>query len=236
MNKHIILKVILGKVNTLPDNYNIKNDYKSIFCSKVCPCCCKKRLKNKEFQNKIKIYDNCNQAIQEKMDLSNYLNDSMDFRATSHLLLKSRHRILIPLLNLHMISKKKHLGYNYKNTFIKNMHERLDLPVFSVEDAISQIKKNLSGSSNQEKDSIQRAMDEFFMTNLPRDIIDLNSQILEKSNVINAPLGDNQLKVFSQQNIANIEHNYKGDQKMHEMKIISKNKVAPFLKNTEETK
>ena len=50
--------------------------------------------------------------------------------------------MLMPVISLHMIRKRNKANLYYKNTFIRNMHERVDLPVFSIEDAIAQIKKN----------------------------------------------------------------------------------------------
>ena len=156
----------------LPERYNIKKEFNHITRGKTCSCFFKKQLSDNKFINKMKVYDNCYQAVNEKMDLANYLNDSMNFHATSHLLLKSRHRLLVPLLNLHMIGQKNKSGMVYKNSFLKNMYERVDLPVFSVEDAMSQINKNASKSTAENLSSIEKAMDVFFMTNLPRNIID----------------------------------------------------------------
>lgn len=108
----------------------------------------------------MEIYDQCHQAFSEKMDLANYLNDSMNFHATSHLLLKSRHRLLVPLLSIHLSSKKK--GVEYKNSFLKNIVERTDQPVFSVEDAMTQIRKKVADNSTNQMSAIEKAMDEFF--------------------------------------------------------------------------
>ena len=118
------------------------------------------------------------------MDITNYLNDSMNFHATSHLLLKSRHKILVPFLSLHLTAKKKKSSIQYKNIFTRNIHERTDQPVFSIEDAIIQIKRNTTNSSTNDIDSIEKSMDDFFLTNLPRDIIDIRETHLEKTNMV----------------------------------------------------
>ena len=226
--KHIIQKVILGKVNMLPERYNIKKEFNHITRGKTCSCFFKKQLSDNKFINKMKVYDNCYQAVNEKMDLANYLNDSMNFHATSHLLLKSRHRLLVPLLNLHMIGQKNKSGMVYKNSFLKNMYERVDLPVFSVEDAMSQINKNASKSTAENLSSIEKAMDVFFMTNLPRNIIDQKDCNLERINIIPVVLANNKVRALSQQNLANIIREEKTIEKLNP-KFSSKNKIMPTV-------
>ena len=149
INRYIIQKVILGKPNTVPDKYNIKKEFTQLTCRKHCSCCFKKSTKNPILNDKLKVFDSCQQTIAEKMDLGNYLNDSMKFHITYHLLLKSRHVLLAPLLSLHLSVMKKKPGTEYKNTFMKNMHERTDQPVFSVEDAINQIKRHTIGNPTE---------------------------------------------------------------------------------------
>ena len=227
VNRHIIQKVLLNNANILPGEYNIKKEFNHITRGKVCSCCFKKQLSDSLFVNKIKVYDDCYQSFNEKMDLANYLNDSMNFHATSHLLLKSRHRLLVPLLSLHMIGKKNKSDSVYRNTFLKNMYSRLDLPVFSVEDAVSQINKSASNNTAENLGSIEHAMDVFFMTNLPRDIIDQKECNLEKGNIKPVILVSNKVKALSQQNIANIIKEKKiGNSKP---KFSSKNKIMPSV-------
>ena len=162
VTKHIIVNTILGKTIVLPDKYNIKKDYNNITCRKRCKCCFRKLPNDHILSDKTEVYKNCLQTLDEKMDLGNYLNTIMNFEATSHLLLKSRHRLLTPLLSLHLTTLKKKSSTEYKNSFIKNIYERTDEPVFSVEDAVIQIKKKIVASVKNEMDSIEIAMDMFF--------------------------------------------------------------------------
>lgn len=46
----------------------------------------------------------------------------------------------------------------YKNTFLRNLHEATDLPVFSVEEAVAQLKDNTIKKNEQIQD-----MDKFFL-------------------------------------------------------------------------
>ena len=46
MNKYIILEVILGKANILPEKYNIKKEFTQLTCKKKR--CCFKKLINDE--------------------------------------------------------------------------------------------------------------------------------------------------------------------------------------------
>ena len=228
INKHIIQRVILGKTNMFPEKYNIKKEFNYIACSKVCFCCFKKRLRDKVFKNKVKIYEQCYQAANQKMDLTNYLNDSMNIQATSHLLLKSRHRLLVPLLSLQMTGQKKQSVGDYKNTFLINMYETMDFPVFSVEDAITQIKRNAFNGTTTDLGSIEKAMDVFFLTNFSRDIIDQKDCNLEKINKQSPVLQNNKVKVLSQQNIANV---IKKRKKMTNInsKLNTANKIMPIV-------
>ena len=200
LNKYIIQKVILGKTNFLPEKYNLNKDFTYLSIRKKCFCCFKKTT-DQNLTQKIELFKNCKQTVEEKMDITNYLNDSMNFHATSHLLLKSRHKILVPFLSLHLTAKKKKSSIRYKNIFIRNIHERTDQPVFSIEDAIIQIKRNTTNSSTNDIDSIEKSMDDFFLTNLPRDIIDIRETHLEKTNMVHQIDEPSKIRVLTQQNI-----------------------------------
>lgn len=72
----------------------------------------------------------------------------------------------MPLLTIELFKNKKKEKKGYTSSFGRNLHERTDMPVFTVEDAIKQIK-------NQElnKSDLEWEMDEWFINNIPCDIV-----------------------------------------------------------------
>lgn len=63
------------------------------------------------------------------------------------------------------MKKLKKTG-GYRSSFDRNIHERTDLPVFSVEDAIKQIKDDSTSDT-----ILERSMDDFFLKHLPDELI-----------------------------------------------------------------
>ena len=104
--------------------------------------------------------------LDEKLNLKNYLHDALDFHAVRQLLVKSRHKVLMPTLVLHLTKTKLTQGAEYSSSFARNLHERTDKPVFTIEDAVSQLK-----SVDPNRSEIEKSMDEFFMTHLPENVI-----------------------------------------------------------------
>ena len=110
----------------------------------------------------------CNRLISEKMSLQNYLHDAMDFHAIRQLMVKSRHKILMPTLVLALTKAKLKRGENeYKTSFARNIHERTDRPVFTIDDAIAQLKMG-----DDTRIPMEKAMDDFFLSHLPADVIE----------------------------------------------------------------
>jgi hypothetical protein len=99
----------------------------------------------------------CFTCIDEKMDIKNFLHDSMDFMAIKQLLMKSRHKLLMPTLVLNITRNKTKVSSGYKTSFGRNLHERVDRPVFTVEEAMRQLHDTTEARPQTEKD-----MDEFF--------------------------------------------------------------------------
>ena len=89
----------------------------------------------------------------------------MDFHAVRQLIVKSRHKILMPTLVLHLTKTKINRG-EYRSSFSRNLYERTDRPVFTIEEAVRELKTNDPNRTSLEKD-----MDEFFMTHLPEQVI-----------------------------------------------------------------
>ena len=89
----------------------------------------------------------------------------MDFHAVRQLMVKSRHKILMPTLVLHM-TKTKLIQGEYRSSFSRNLYERTDRPVFTIEEAVGQLKTH-----DPQRTDVERAMDDFFMTHLPVEVI-----------------------------------------------------------------
>ena len=106
-------------------------------------------------------------VIDEKLNLKNFLHDAMDFHAVRQLMVKSRHKILMPTLVLHLTKSKLKQGGEYRSSFARNLHERTDRPVFTITEAINQLK-----TKDPSKTEIEKAMDDFFVAHLPQEIID----------------------------------------------------------------
>ena len=105
--------------------------------------------------------------ISEKLSLKNYLHDAIDFHAIRQLMIKSRHKILIPTLVLSLTKAKLKKGANeYKTSFARNIHERTDRPVFTIEDAVAQLKL-----VDDTRIPVEKAMDDFFLSHLPADVM-----------------------------------------------------------------
>jgi hypothetical protein len=104
----------------------------------------------------------------------------MDFHAVRQLMVKSRHKILMPILVLHLTKTKLNQG-EYRSSFARNLHERTDRPVFTIEEAVSELK-----TGDPKRTDVEKAMDEFFMTHLPEDVIKAardhhNNELVEDS-------------------------------------------------------
>jgi hypothetical protein len=107
----------------------------------------------------------CRLIIGEKLNLKNYLHDAMDFHAVRQLMVKSRHKILMPTLVLNLTKTKLNLG-EYRSSFTRNLYERTDRPVFTIEEAVSELK-----IGDPMRTDLEKAMDDFFMTHLPEQVI-----------------------------------------------------------------
>ena len=109
----------------------------------------------------------CNMIISEKLSLQNYLHDAIDLHAIRQLMIKSRHKILMPTLVLELTKTKlKKSGAEYKTSFARNIHERTDRPVFTIDDAVAQLRV-----VDDTRIPVEKAMDDFFLSHLPADVM-----------------------------------------------------------------
>jgi hypothetical protein len=133
---------------------------------RICKCCCCRFGKNELLVKKFVNLKASKLLIDEKLNLKNFLHDTMDFHAVRQLMVKSRHKILMPTLVLHLTKTKLNPVGDYKSSFGRNLHERIDRPVFTIEDAVSQLKID-----DPSRSDVEKSMDEFFMTHLPEQLI-----------------------------------------------------------------
>jgi hypothetical protein len=120
------------------------------------------------------MLSDCITCIDEKMDIKNFLHDSMDFMAIKQLLMKSRHKMLMPSLILNITRNKTKLHSGYKTSFARNMCERIDKPVFTLEEAVAQLH-----DTTEERPQTEKDMDQLFLHNLPQTIMDMGKDNLE---------------------------------------------------------
>ena len=81
----------------------------------------------------------------------------MDFIPIKNLLMKSRHKLLMPSLVLNMTRNKTKVSSGYKTAFARNLSERVDKPVFTLEEALKEL-----GDTTEERPQTEIEMDEFF--------------------------------------------------------------------------
>jgi hypothetical protein len=72
----------------------------------------------------------------------------------------------MPTLVLHLTKTKLNQATSYRSSCGRNLDQRTDEPVFTIEDAVSQLKTN-----DPSRTDVEKAMDEFFMTHLPEEVI-----------------------------------------------------------------
>ena len=71
----------------------------------------------------------------------------------------------MPTLVLHLTKTKLNRG-GHQSSFGRSLHERTDNPVFTISDAVSQLKSN-----DPTRTEVEKAMDDFFMTHLPEVVV-----------------------------------------------------------------
>jgi hypothetical protein len=81
----------------------------------------------------------------------------MDFVPIKNLLIKSRHKLLMSSLVLNITRSKNKIFRGFKTEYTRDMCERVDLPVFSLEEAVKQLH-----DTTEERGQIEKDMDEYF--------------------------------------------------------------------------
>ena len=103
LTRHIVLKVVIGKEVLYGPNYALKKDFCQLYfkdCILSCRfcCCCvnKEKFKTPDLLAKSRNLEAANEMVAEKMDIKNFLGDCIDLQAMRSLMLKSRHKFLMP--------------------------------------------------------------------------------------------------------------------------------------------
>ena len=169
MARTLITKVIIGNEKFYGEEFHLKKDFFKLWmhgrwagCSS---CFCKKKKETptpnddtktksltevavgeKEiaqglFEDRLETLNVCSEILNDRLDIKNYIQDSMDLQIIRSLLLKSRHKILMPLLSYHMTKKrldgqKKNTRRDKKTSFGRNLLEGDDMPVLDIHTAV----------------------------------------------------------------------------------------------------
>ena len=107
-SKYLVLSGVLADDEYYPKKYQLTKDYDSLKCG-ICNIfkCCKKKneAEKKLLGQKQNTISACEKIISERLDLVNYINNSMEFQIIRDLFLKARHHALIPLLSISQADK-----------------------------------------------------------------------------------------------------------------------------------
>ena len=110
--------------------------------------------------------------INDRLDIKNYIQDSMDLQIIRGLLLKSRHKILMPILSIELANaqrirdkKRKANQGKFCSSWVRNINNADDMPVFDIGSAIKQLRQGLH------KSEVEKLVDDFFLKYLPEDIL-----------------------------------------------------------------
>ena len=117
----------------------------------------------------------CKTIIDERLDIANFIQDSVDFQIFKQLFLSSRHKLLIPLVTINLTQKKNKAPFGNISAFERNLRERTDFPVFSIDDAVNQVKTHALKTDLLGTNIIQKEMDLFFIKYLPWDILKMEN-------------------------------------------------------------
>lgn len=109
-NKTLVLDGILCNDEEYPNKMKVRDDYNKIKFVDKFSCCCKK--KHPDLTEKKDTIDAIDNILEDRLDMVNFLQDSMEYQVIRRLLLKARHQVLVPLLSVsmemeHMKNKEK---------------------------------------------------------------------------------------------------------------------------------
>ena len=182
MVRCMILKVVIGDERFYPEDYKLKKNFCRIYFINWVSCCClccRKAIydgKDRVINRQVETFNLCNQILDDRTDIRNYVQDSMDVQIIRGLLLKSRHKLLMPLLALNLTKRSLELSQNsskkkckQQSSFMRNIYEADDMPVFDVETAVKALGLGVH------KNQLEKQVDDFFLKHLPKEILTQNT-------------------------------------------------------------
>jgi hypothetical protein len=120
--KYLILGNIVANEAKYSANYQLKDSYLKFWLYSGGCCCCrdKKLTTDQGFVQKMETYDACEKLVSERLSLENFISDGMELQILRGLLLKERHKMLLPVLCINLVKKKD------KETKLKEMEDNDD--------------------------------------------------------------------------------------------------------------
>jgi hypothetical protein len=112
-NYSYITTLIGGCLKGLGDNPNFLNTQNYSFKKKIwynwfCGLCClKKILMGRDSSQQYENFQSCNDIIEDRLSIENYIQDSMELQIIKSVLLKQRHKTLIPLVRFNLANQKR---------------------------------------------------------------------------------------------------------------------------------
>jgi hypothetical protein len=82
--------------------------------------------------------------------------------------------MLMPSLILNITRNKTKLHSGYKTSFARNLSERIDKPVFTLSEAVTQLY-----DTTEERPQTEKDMDQLFQNNLPKSVIDMSKDAIQ---------------------------------------------------------
>ena len=249
LNKDLIVNVLMGDDKNWPKNYKFREDYNKIKCIGNLKCCCKKNYS--KFHEKKMNVDACDKILEERLDIVNYIKDSMEFQIIKRLLQKARHQIQIPQLSVSLArnnleDKKIELSGNKQDTKPTQENQQSEIEVQGTIEDNQNIKMAYRQlSQNLHENKIEKVVDSFFLDNQVDDSFFLDNQPNDvvKQNSLNKIQPQSKKKYFDDdvkfdipeegihelKGVYNRSESKKGDQYVIYVKDNNKNKRTQHI-------
>ena len=189
--KTLASNTILGDCKNYPEEYKISNNFLNLERGYTFCCCCRKEKKTDMRIRQEEVMNACKKIMDERLDIQNFLQDSMEFQIIRRLLLKKRHQILLPLMSICLAEKAIEEEEAREQEKLKNKKENSQNANLNNSD-VNHIKNehgdenDEEGQSNaiqtainelkcdQHKSDLEKSLDQFFLENLPDNLANKN--------------------------------------------------------------
>ena len=177
MLKMYLINMIIGKESLYDQDVRISDAYFSLYIRTRywwLFCCCPTKTSGKktasEINSKQDMFFRSWNMLNSRLEIKNFLHDSMDLQILRGLILKSRHRILTPLLVMHKFKNAVKLGGTQRQvtSFTRNLGDGTDNPCFTIQDALTTIKDDTDAT----KTPLDQLIDAWFQHHLPQGLLD----------------------------------------------------------------